>query len=386
MKKILIVAVFLLILAGPVAAYEISIFAPESLQVGDPIVVNGTTNLPAGTSFDITLSHSDYITEIKDSRSVVIQQDENFSVTFPTTGYVRGTYKIEVPPISQFRFLGNSISLRVIELKDRSDEVTFTSPLTQYQDKDLMVTGTAKNVGNKGIDMQITAPDGTIIFGPVYISTTGSGAFSKATPINASGNYTIRMGDQQGYIGTYTIKVLPRLTTTEELPQQTYRNVPASTPPSSSGSTPLATASSKSSASQFSSRDQPAYFTVSTKTGPVRVYTSSGVDWVIEYVDDSGKRVKMNNKGHDNPEDATVQGNGNARYFMVYPNKYSDSDTVTLYAENANDVLASSTLPAGFASGEVASPDATKKTPLPLWLAVPGIGGGCLLAFRKKRD
>jgi len=378
MKKILIIAGFLLILAGPVAAYEISIFAPNSIQVGDPIVVNGTTNLPPGTSFDITLSHSDYITEIKDTKSVVIQQEQNFSVTFPTTGYVRGTYKIEVLPISQVRYLGNSITLRVIELKDRSDEVTFTSPLTQYQDKDLVITGTDKNVGNKGIDLQITAPDGTIIFGPVYITTTGSGAFSKATPINTSGNYTIAMGDQQGYIGTYIIKVLPR--TTEELPQQTFQSVPVST----SVSSPLATALSQSSASQFSSRDQPAYFTVSTKTGPVRVYTSSGTDWVIEYVDDSGKRVKMNNKGHDFPEEVTVQGDGNARYFMVYPNKYSDSDTVTLYAENANDVKASSTIPAGFAAGEVAP--VTTKTSIPLWLAVPAIGGACLLASRKKRD
>lgn len=380
MKKILIIAVLLLTLAGPVAAYEISIFAPNSIQVGDPIVVNGTTNLPPGTSFDITLSHSDYITEIKDTQSVVIQQGQNFSVTFPTTGYVRGTYKLEVLPIAQIRYLGNSITLRVIELKDRSDEVTFTSPFVQYQDKDLMVTGTDKNVGNKGIDLKITAPDGTVIFGPVYITTTGSGAFSKATPINMSGNYTITMGDQQGYIGTYTIKVLPRVT--EELPQQTFQNVPASTTVPS----PLAIASSKSSASQFSSRDQPAYFTVTSKTGPVRVYTSSGVDWVIEYVDDSGKRVKMNNKGHDFPEEVTVQGNGNPRYFMVYPNKYSDSDTVTLYAENANEVTASSSVPAGFASGEVAASDTKKSTPLPLWLVVPAIGGACLLAFRKKRD
>ena len=74
---------------------------------------------------------------------------------------------------------------------------------------------------------------------------------------------------------------------------------------------------------------------------------------MIEYVDDSGKLVRMNNKGHDFPEEATVQGNGNDRYFMVYPNKYSDSGTVTLYAENANDVKASSEAPAGFASGQV---------------------------------
>ena len=230
-----------------------------------------------------------------------------------------------------------------------------------------------KNVGNKGIDLQIADPDGNIIFGPVYISTTPSGAFSKETPINASGNYTITMGDQQGYIGTYIIKVLPRAS--GEVPEVT-RYVPASTP--------QATASSLSSATQFASKDQPAYFTVSTKTGPVRVYTSSGTDWVIEYVDDSGKRVKMNNKGHDFPEEATVQGNGNDRYFMVYPNKYSDSETVTFYAENANDVKASSTAPAEFAAGEVAGPDATKKTPLPSWVAVPAIAGGFLLAIRRK--
>jgi hypothetical protein len=373
MKKILIIAVFLLIMAGPAAAYEISIFAPPSVQVGEPITVNGTTNLPAGTSFDITLSHSDYVTEIKDTKSVVIQQGQDFSVVFPTVGYVRGTYKIEVLPISQVRYLGSSVTLRVIELTDRSDEVTFSSPRTQYLDRNLIITGMDKNVGNKGIDLQIADPDGKIIFGPVYISTTPSGAFSKETPINVSGNYTITMGDQQGYIGTYIVMVLPRAS--GEVPEVT-RYVPVSTP--------QATASSLSSATQFASRDQPAYFTVSTKNGPVRVYTSSGTDWVIEYVDDSGKRVKMNNKGHDFAEDATVQGNGNDRYFMVYPNKYSDSDTVTFYAENANDVKASSMAPAAFASGEVAGPDTTKKTPLSPWVAVPAIAGGCLLAFRRK--
>ena len=227
MKKILIIAIFLFSLAGPVAAYEISIFAPASLNVGEPIIVNGTTNFPPGTSFDITLSHSDYITEIKDTKSVVIQQGQNFSVVFPTVGYVKGTYKIEVPPISQARYLGNSVPLRVVELIDRSDEVTFSSPLTQYQSGSLIVTGMDKNVGNKGIELQITDPDGTILFGPDYITTTASGAFSKETPINASGNYTVTMEDQQGYIGTYIIMVLPRVT--GEVPEVT-RYVPAATP------------------------------------------------------------------------------------------------------------------------------------------------------------
>ncbi|HVP95430.1 MAG TPA: hypothetical protein VMS89_09720 [Methanoregulaceae archaeon] len=372
MKKILIIAILLISLAGPVAAYEISIFAPASLNTGEPITVNGTTNLPPGTSFDITLSHSDYVTEVKDTRSVVIQQEQNFSVVFPTVGYVKGTYKIEVLPISQVRYLGNSVTLRVIELKDRSDEVTLSSPLTQYPNGNLIVTGVDKHVSNRGIELQITGPDGAVIFGPAYITTTASGAFSKETPINATGNYTVRMADQEGYLGTYIIRVLPRAS--GEVPDVT-QYVPVSIP--------QATASSLSSASSFASRDQPAYFTVSAKPGPVRVYTSSGTDWVIEYMDDSGKRVKMNNKGHDFPEEVTVQGNSNDRYFMVYPNKYSDSGTVTLYAENANDVKADSVAPAGFASAGVAVPDTTKKTPLSPWAVVSAIAGG-LLAYRRR--
>ena len=89
-----------------------------------------------------------------------------------------------------------------------------------------------------------------------------------------------------------------------------------------------------------------------TRQGPVRVFTSSGTDWVIEYIDPSGQRAKMNTKGPGFPEELTVQGNGETQYFMVYPNKYSDQANVTLFAENANDITVSHVQPPGFVSAD----------------------------------
>jgi hypothetical protein len=371
MKKILLIAIFLLIITGTASAYEITISAPQSLRVGELIVVNGTSNLPAGVSFDITLSHSGYLTEIKETKTVIVQGDKNFSVVFPTTGYSKGTYKLEVLPVGNYRYLGNSVTLRVVELIDRSDEIVLTSPLTQYFSGKLQVAGTAKKVGNRGISLEITSPDRAVIFGPGFIQTSTTGTFSREVPIEKPGNYSVNFTDEKGYVGTFTFFVRPL--DTNQLPVAASPSVAA---------TPIVTASSLASASLSGSKDEPVYFEVVTRTGPVRIYTSSGVDWVIEYVDDTGTRIKMNNKGQGFPEEVTIQGKGDTRYFMVYPNKYSDQAEITLYAENSDNVLASNTRPSAFPSAGAVTPGSTQKAGLPLWIFIAAVG---MLALLRKR-
>jgi hypothetical protein len=371
MKKILIFAIFCLLLTGVASAYEIRIDAPQSLKLGEIIVVNGTTNLPAGISFDIMLTRSGYTSEVKGTKHVTVQGDKNFTVEFPTTDYTKGIYKVEILPAGEFRYLGNSITMRVVTLVDRSDEAKITSLPVQYLNGVLHVTGTANNIRNDGIEMQIDNPDGTRLFGPSFVPTNIDGAFSKDFKIEKTGIYQIKLSDRKGSIGTYNISVL----------DQGISTVPVVTSPPAS-QTPDITLPTQS-ASIFSTRDQPAYFSVGTRQGPVRVYTSSGTDWVIEYTDPSGQRVKTNTKGPGFPEELTIQGNGETQYFMVYPNKYSDKANITLFAENANNIAGSLVPPTGFVAATTVPQAPSTKASFPAVIVVISIGLVVLLWQRK---
>jgi hypothetical protein len=362
MKKILIFAIFCLLLMGVVSAYEIRIDAPQTLKLGETIVVNGTTNLPAGISFDIMLTRSEYTSEVKATKHVTVQGDKNFTVEFPTADYTRGVYKVEILPTGEFRYLGDSITMRVVTLVDRSDEVKLTSLPRQYLNGVLHVAGYANNIKNDAIELLVDNPDGTHLFGPSFISTNLDGAFSKDFKIEKTGIYQVTLSDRKGLIGTYNITVL----------DQDISTVPVTTPlqvrqvPGASSDVP--------SASMLSTRDKPAYFSVETRQGPVRIYTSSGTDWVVEYTDPSGQRVKVNNKGSGFSEELTIQGTGETQYFMVYPNKYSDQANITFYAENAAYVIASQTQPPGFVPAATVPPSQTTKAAFPAEIVVISIG------------
>lgn len=371
MKKILIFAIFCLLLTGVASAYEIRIDAPQYLKLGETIVVNGTTSLPAGVSFDIMLTRSEYTNEVKATKRVIVQGEKNFTVEFPTTGYTRGIYKVEILPTGEFRYLGDSITMRVVTLVDRSDEVTLTSLPRQYQNGVLHVTGTANNVRNDAIEMQVENPDGSRLFGPSFVPTNIDGVFSKDFTIQKTGTYQIKISDHKGYIGTYNISVLDQDIST--VPVVTHQ--PAVQTPATLASTP--------SASIFSTRDKPAYFSVATKNGPVRIYTSSGTDWVIEYTDLSGQRIKVNAKGAGFPEDLTIQGNGETQYFMVYPNKYSDKANITLFAENSNNVVVSLNPPEVLIAATKVTQTPTTQATLPAILVLISIGLVALLWNRK---
>ena len=55
MKKIVLLVMGLLFLSGFASAYLVNIDAPESLPVGKPLIVNGTTTFGIGTPIDVVL-------------------------------------------------------------------------------------------------------------------------------------------------------------------------------------------------------------------------------------------------------------------------------------------------------------------------------------------
>ena len=90
------------------------------------------------------------------------------------------------------------------------------------------------------------------------------------------------------------------------------------------------------------------------------LYTSSSVDWVIEYIDDNHILHVENNQDAQNPEKAAFTGSGSTIFVKIYPNDNSVLGDVYLYAENAETISVSPTVPAPFAT---AAPQATGGLP-----------------------
>jgi 5-hydroxyisourate hydrolase-like protein (transthyretin family) len=362
--KLSLIIIAILLLVVPAMAYEIVIDAPVSLPKGQPLVVNGTTTLPPGVSVDIVLYRSEYTSEEISRQTVTIQADKVFTVIFDTKNLEKGQYKVEVPVTvgTGFSYLGDSVTMRVVQITDRTDEIHITSQTEQENTGTLSIKGVIAGLGNSGLQISVIGPDEEVVFGPQYIKTNDDGSFSQGVKITKEGKYEVSFTDAKGYIGAVTFTVIEK-------------TVPTTVP------TPTPTTAPALSATTTASYDDPAYFTVTTGTGPVRVYTSSGIDWVIEYQDPAGVIQKVNTKGQLEGEEVQLQGIGDTVNFKVYPYRMSDQGIVTLSAEGATNVSVATEVPSSFAP--TASP--TTKSPLPLPLVLAALGGCALLvACRKK--
>lgn len=317
-----------ILLATQVSAYQIYLNASGKVQVGTPIVVNGTTSLPTGVSIDLVFSKKGTQKGEEIARKVVtVQSTKNFTVTFPTDGLTKGTYWLEIPNPTGYRFGADSNTIFVIEMLDRSDEVEFRAPRTQEFDETLSVSGVFKGTMNAGIMISVTSVN-TTIFGPgKFVKTDRYGVFSVDVPIEGPGTYTISFSDVDGYIGSVDVSVSEKAQPIEiiSLPPTVI-----SEPPTPTGPTDEAAA--------VASRDKPAFFKVTTKGGAVLLKTSSGVDWVIEYSDGKQGVQRMNDEGSKNPEVVTITTSEGTISVKVYPYLLSESGNVTLTGVNVESI------------------------------------------------
>ncbi|MDD1712500.1 MAG: hypothetical protein LUQ69_04955 [Methanoregulaceae archaeon] len=370
MKRILYLLVFLSLLIGSAAAYELSISAPTTVQAGKPIIVNGTTNLQPGTTVEVVLSRSEYTSTEVARKSVTIQSARDFTLVFDTKGFVKGTYKLEVLPVPGINFLGDSVTLRSVQLIDRSDEITLKSPIKQEYNGQLRIEGSIRGLKSAGVQINVTDDTGKVIFGPEYIATNSDGVFSKQVQIQKSGAYDVEFSDDKGFIGvkTFTVDEIPTVTT--PVPTEIPTIVPSL------------------SASALVSPDSPAYFKVTTMGGPVRVFTSTGIDLVIEYPDAQGAIQKVNKMGALGAEEVTITGNRDVVYVKVYPYKFADKGTITLHVENASSIDVSTAVPTIF-SGTTGATATTSTTKSPLPVSIPVLaalaGLGVAAYIRKTR-
>jgi len=361
MYKLVLSLLGLVFLCGAVSAYQINIDAPATLTVGKPLIVSGTTNFGIGTPIDVVLYHQlTSTTEIK-RKIAYVQSDHTFRAVFDTTNLEKGIYKVEVPASG----LGDSVNMRQVELVDRSDEIYLYPGVTPQEfTGTLAISGTLAGNKNTGIQVEVTGPDGFRVFGPKFIPTDASGIFTLQLPITAVGTYQVGFTDTQGYIGTRAIVVTGGIAT----------GIPSATP-----------SVIKLSAHAKSSRDAPAYFEVRSGSGTMAVYTSSDINWVIEYADKTGTIHTVNDHGELNPEQVEIPGDGGPVYFKVYPYLSSDSGEVFLYVENARSLQVSTTVPAVFQGSNVniAAAPATQAPLSPVAALGALLSVVFLLRFRK---
>jgi hypothetical protein len=359
MKKIVLLVMGLLFLAGVVSAYQVNIDAPDSLPVGKPLIVNGTTTFGIGTPIDVVLYYQlTTTTEIK-RRIVYVQSDYTFRAVFDTTGLKTGMYKVEVPTSG----MGDSVTMRVVNLIDRSDDIYLSSSINQSFSGKLSIAGTIKGDENSGVQIEVIGPDNSIVFGPYYVNTNYQGNFATDVPITEPGEYEVSFTDSKGYVGNRIITVIGQQFLTF-------------------GTTPAITKSVVVSAHTKSSRDNPAYFTITGGIGLVTLHTSSGIDWVVDYVDDKGIIHSVNKEGEQFPEQIQLQGTGKPFYIKVYPYKSSVISEVFVYAENATSIVISPSVPAPFAASAPQTP--TQQSPIIPSLGVIAIAIMMIIISRKE--
>jgi len=251
-----------------------------------------------------------------------------------------------------------------VNLVDRSDDIQLSSPISLPYSGKIPVAGTIKGDENSGVQIEVIGPDNTVVFGPRFVNTNYMGNFATEVPITSPGDYEVIFTDSRGYVGNRIITVVGQK-------------------PLTTGTNPAVTKSAVVSAHTKSSRDNPAYFAVAGGTGPVTIRTSSSIDWIIEYADDTGIIHLVNQQGEQDPEQVTVQGKGKTIYLKVYPFNTTTSSEVFVYAENATSVVISPTMPAPFAAA--APRTTTPRSPLMPFMGISAIGVAILMMEGKRK-
>ena len=241
MKKILFIALFLMSIIGSASAYQIYLSCPETVQVGLPLKCSIDSNFPAGTTFDVVVYQSGYTATPLRRQTVTIQ--ENHATQYQlidTKGLPGGQYKVEIQFIGpdEGRLSTDSVTLQLPRLLDRSNEITITSPMTQTSDEPLRIEGSVTKVGNEGVQIEVTGPDG-VIFGPQWVGTkeyiqSGAGEFTQQVSVSKPGDYEVSFRDSKGYIGVKTFKVISPAT---PVPTTVPTTAPVTTRPSTTVTT-----------------------------------------------------------------------------------------------------------------------------------------------------
>jgi len=214
----------LLVLAGSVNAYVLTISAPSEIRAGAPLEVVGNTTFPVGTQFDLVIYRLQPTTPAEVTRTIIIVDDsKSFQASFPTTGMEAGDYKVEARFLTDpgSKLGSDSVTLRVFRITDRSGEIVLTVPTDQVLGEALRVEGYIPKAGVTTITLKVSGPQGAVL-PPQDIRTTtrtgrDEGYFMKMFPVSERGNYYVDFYDVKGFMTTVKFMVNAPPPGTEEV-------------------------------------------------------------------------------------------------------------------------------------------------------------------------
>jgi hypothetical protein len=213
-RNALFFLLFSLFLAGMAQGYVLTIEAPAEVRAGVPLEVTGNTTFPAGTQFDIVVYMIQTSTPQEVARRlVVVDETKAFQVSFPTTGFEAGKYKVEVQFLQDpgSRLGSDSVTLKILDIVDRSGDIVLTVDRDQVLGQALRIEGYIARAGVTTITMKITGPQGAVV-PPQDVRTTTrpgkeDGYFSKSVPVEEPGNYYVDFSDPKGFMATIRFSV-----------------------------------------------------------------------------------------------------------------------------------------------------------------------------------
>jgi hypothetical protein len=214
MKSSFCLVILCLLLITPISAYQLYMETPAEINVGQTLKVIGNSTLPAGTSFEIVMYYAQYTATEIERRTITLQEYNNktFVIPFSTRGLKGGLYRIELKsPGIEERLSSDSTTMKLVNVLDRSGEITIKSPLSQNLKDALMIEGSIAKLGDAGVKLEVRGPEGPV-FGPTWTETKkemkqGAGEFTKTINVNVPGDYDVSFTDAKGYIGVVTFHV-----------------------------------------------------------------------------------------------------------------------------------------------------------------------------------
>ncbi|WP_048148867.1 hypothetical protein [Methanolacinia paynteri] len=326
MKRIAFVLLIVAALTASASAYSFVFEVPSTIYKGEDIYIEGSSNLPAGTTMQLALYQQKGTIKELERNSLTIQDGGYWSTYFETSDLSAGTYKIGVPTEYSGDLGSSSTNNQMFEIVDRSSEIVITSSSEQQYNGYLKISGKCATRGSAGVQLLVEGPYG-IVYPKQWISTDSSGYFSESVPIETEGTFEASFYDNNGLIAMVTFEVTPGVMT----PQPTTSSNTSST---GTGSIMQAQA--------FSSFSSPAYFTVETEPGILEIYTSAGKNWVVCYVGEDLAEFTVDQHNDNSAEKVTIPVEGGKVYVKVYPADESESGYVTLYADGASSIKVSS--------------------------------------------
>jgi hypothetical protein len=358
--RMLLIVSIMLALCSCASAYYLYIDAPTNIRLGEEIYVEGSTNTPPPDVIHIVLSYVSNIPIEVTRLSIPIEErgDITFNVTFDTSELEAGRYRIEGISNSKRNFSGDSRILRVVTLEDRTNEISLVSQREQWVSDVLKVTGSIRDFKDSSVSFELKK-EGETVFGPAQVPVA-YGQFDYNIPISEPGIYMLSISDYRGLVGVYQyvlnaegtvetpsqneiVRPTPVPIQTEQ-PQTEQPIVDTDVPTSAPTTIPTTTITTVSTpilidetGTHFEyhdrlSRAEAGFYIIEPNEDIIVITTTTGVDWVIEYIDPiTQSKHRVNDEGVDMPESVQIVTNGLSVYVKIYPYSFQEVADITVF-------------------------------------------------------